>query len=274
MSSNTGFEFAAKTDVGLLRPQNEDAVAVNPAFGIAVLADGMGGYNAGEVASRIAVTVTMQALEEGIARLRAQSGTRTLWGKPLHQMLAEAVGCANTAILQAACDTPQYSGMGTTIVAAVLHQDTVTIAHVGDSRAYRLRAGELQQLTRDHSLLQEQIDAGLISPESARHAQIKNLVTRAVGVEADIDVEVHDHRVLPGDIYLLCSDGLSDMLAPEEMRELLTEQGASLDALTGALVRRANEHGGHDNISAILLHVHTPDVRIGGLLGRIIGWIS
>jgi protein phosphatase len=274
MLSNIGFEFAVKTDTGLVRPHNEDAVVVSPASGIAVLADGMGGYNAGEVASRIAVDMAMQTLEEGLARLRERPATRIPWSKPLHQLLTDAIRRANAAIQQAAAETPAYHGMGTTVVAAVLQQEAITIAHVGDSRAYRLRNGVLTQLTRDHSLLQEQIDAGLITPEAAMYAPNKNLLTRALGIEPDVAIDVHDYRMQPGDLYLLCSDGLTDMLRPDEMRDLLITHQASLDAAAEMLVRRANEHGGHDNISVILLRVPASDAEASGLLGRIFSWIG
>lgn len=275
MPNNLALEFAARTDTGLVRSQNEDAIAISPPHGIAILADGMGGYNAGEVASEIAVTITRQSLEEGITRLQEQqAGPRVQGGKALHQLLDDSIRRANSAILDAARGEPQYNGMGTTIVVAVLHHGTITIAHVGDSRAYRLRQGDLAQITRDHSLLQEQIDAGLIHPDMAQYSLNKNLVTRAVGVGSDIEVEVHDHRMEPGDIYLLCSDGLSDMLTSDQIRGILAAEPSSLEAACDILVQRANESGGHDNISAILIKVRSTGEEAGGLLGRIFNWIS
>lgn len=273
MPKDLGLEFAAKTDTGRVRAQNEDAIAISPAYGIAILADGMGGYNAGEVASRIAVETARQALEEGIERLRTQQNAPQSPDK-LHGLLEDALQRANAVILEAAQNEARYQGMGTTMVVAVLHQDSITIAHVGDSRAYRLRHGELAQITRDHSLLQEQIDAGLIRPEMARFALNKNLVTRAVGVAAEMEVEVHDHRTEAGDIYLLCSDGLSDMLLPEEILDILSSRRASLEAVCEALVQRANDNGAHDNISVILIRVQSAAAESGGLLGRILGWMS
>jgi protein phosphatase len=163
---------------------------------------------------------------------------------------------ANRAIFNAANSNPQYAGMGTTLVVALFRDNRLLVGHVGDSRAYRLRGGRLQQITRDHSLLQEQIDAGLITPEQAAFSANKNLVTRAVGVEDTVLLETHQHDVQPGDVYLLCSDGLSDMLDDDTIAQILQAQ-APLDAACKALIEAANDAGGKDNISVIL-------VRTGG----------
>ena len=279
MPHDAELEFVARTDTGLVRSQNEDAVAISPSYGIAILADGMGGYNAGEVASRIAVEIMRQVLEEGIDRLQEQQVPDVQWSVPLQQLLDESIHRANAAVLDAASSQSEYSGMGTTIVAAVLHRAAIIIAHVGDSRAYRFRQGRLEQITRDHSLLQEQIDAGLISPEQARTAPHSNLVTRAVGGGADLEVEVHEYLTEPGDVYLLCSDGLSDMLEPEEMQDVLNNRQAPLEDACAMLIERANAHGGHDNISVVLIKAEAADADAvvseqGGLLRRIFGWIS
>lgn len=281
MPNDPELEFAARTDTGLVRSQNEDAIAISPSYGIAILADGMGGYNAGEVASRIAVEITRQVLEEGIDKLQEQQAASGVnWGVPLQQLLDESIRRANTAVLEAAASKSEYNGMGTTIVAVVLHHATITIAHVGDSRAYRLRQGALVQVTRDHSLLQEQIDAGLISAEQARYAPHSNLVTRAVGVGPEIEVEVHEHDVAPGDLYFLCSDGLSDMLQPEEMQDILVSQQTTLESACEMLVQAANANGGHDNISVVLIRVESNNsespvvAETGGVLQRFLGWLS
>ncbi|WP_136419780.1 Stp1/IreP family PP2C-type Ser/Thr phosphatase [Herbaspirillum sp. ST 5-3] len=275
MANNVGLEFAARTDTGLVRPHNEDAIATSPIYGFAVLADGMGGYSAGEVASGIAISVAKQLLVEGLARLQGQQGdSRAHRQRQIQQLLIDSIQRSNSAILEAARSEPQYSGMGTTLVAAVFHHDKAIIAHVGDSRAYRLRGNDLTQLTRDHSLLQEQIDAGLISPEWARFSQNKNLVTRALGVGPDMEVEVHEHQVELGDLYLLCSDGLSDMLLMQEIGEILLSRPDSLEQICNALVQRANENGGHDNISVILIRIQSFTPESAGLLGRILNWVA
>jgi PPM family protein phosphatase len=269
MPNNVALKFAARTDTGLVRSQNEDSIAISPSYGFAVLADGMGGYNAGEVASSIATKVVTQALEAGLDSLPLQQADPQLL-----QLAVDSFQRANTAILDAARAEPQYQGMGTTLVAALFRQDKVMIAHVGDSRAYRLRGNELVQLTRDHSLLQEQIDAGLITPEWARHSQHKNLVTRAVGVGADMDVEVHDHLAEADDIYLLCSDGLTDMVETDAMLATLSGHQASLDMMCDRLVQQANDNGGLDNISVVLIRVESMGGDSKGLLGRILNWVT
>jgi serine/threonine protein phosphatase PrpC len=275
MANNLGFDFASRTDTGRMRSGNEDAIALSPAHGIAILADGMGGYSAGEVASSIATTVLRESLEEGLARLRAHGpDLLNKRSRQFQQLMVDSIHRANLAVLDAAGAQPRYQGMGTTIVAAHFHRDKLTVAHVGDSRAYRLRQGALTQITRDHSFLQEQIDAGLMTPESARVSDYKNLVTRAVGVSDQMEVEVHEHQVEPGDVYLLCSDGLSDMLADEEIHEVLKQSGDELQAACDALVQHANESGGRDNISVILIRIRAGNPETDGLLGRLRHWVS
>jgi serine/threonine protein phosphatase PrpC len=264
-------EFAAKTDTGLVRAHNEDAIAISTECGFAILADGMGGYNAGEVASGIATSVLKETLEQ---RLRNQQWDMRLnRSKRIQQMLVESIAHANDSIFEAARINPNNSGMGTTLVAALFHQDRVTIAHIGDSRAYRLRKGELVQITHDHSMLQEQIDAGLISEENAQFAQNRNLITRAMGVDYDLDVEVHEHETEEGDIYILCSDGLSDMLSKEQILDILNSAGTNLDSTCDELIRQSNEHGGRDNISIVLVAVQSKDTASPGLVGRVMNWL-
>jgi serine/threonine protein phosphatase PrpC len=275
MANSVELEFAAKTDTGMVRPHNEDAITINPQSGFAVLADGMGGYSAGEVASGIAITVTSQLLEEGLRRLQQeQAELRSPPIKQIQQILDDAIQRANDAILAAADAELQYQGMGTTLVAAVLHHDKIAVAHVGDSRAYRFRGRDLVQITRDHSLLQEQIDAGIISPELAPYAQNRNLVTRALGVTPAVEVEIHHHTTEPGDIYLLCSDGMSDMLLPMEITNMLEQYQSSLEDASHALVRRANENGGRDNISVVLVRISSAGKKTASLLDRFLNWAA
>lgn len=270
MTHHVALQFAVKTDTGLVRAHNEDAVELAEEYRIAVLADGMGGYNAGEVASGIATSVFRTALQQLLHD--ASLNHRAVSSKALQRMVVESVVLANARILEAARNEPEFSGMGTTLVAALFHHDRVVLAHIGDSRAYRFRHGVLAQLTRDHSQLQEQIDAGLVSPEWARFAPNKNLITRALGVAEQIDVEINDYPVEGGDIYLLCSDGLSDMLSREQMTAIFKYQGSNLQTLCDALIVAANNNGGRDNISVILAQVDagTPVVSPSDRLGRII----
>lgn len=248
-------EFFTAVDTGRARSNNEDAVALDEPCGLAVLADGMGGYNAGEVASDLTIRTVCSELGRW---LKAQ---RQADPAALGQAMAEAASAANRAVLQAAASNPAYEGMGTTLVMAVFHGDRLFVGHIGDSRAYRWRQGSLQRLTRDHSLLQEQLDAGLITEAEAAVSMNRNLVTRALGVEPDVQLEVHDHDLQDDDLLLMCSDGLSDMLDDERIAEQLRAY-QRLGEVGGALVVAANEAGGRDNISLVLVRVrakeHTP----------------
>ena len=247
--------FAARTDPGMVRGHNEDAVFVNPHLGLAILADGMGGYNAGEVASGMATMFLSSELETAITA-RPPHLIDPASGKPLaHLYLTEKIAAANTAIFNAAESQPQYAGMGTTLVTVLFYDNRLTVAHLGDSRLYRLRGEEFIPLTRDHSLLQEQIDSGMISPEEARLSQNKNLVTRALGVDPSVETEIHDYPVELGDIYLLCSDGLNDMVEGEEIQMTLQMLSANLELAAMQLIEMANDNGGRDNVSVILIKV-------------------
>jgi protein phosphatase len=243
------YDFFAVSDPGRTRSNNEDSVAVDEGPGIAVLADGMGGYNAGEVASQMATGFIKTELGRWLTEA---AGTAS--DADVRRAMDICVDNANRAIFNAANANPQCAGMGTTLVVGVFREQRLLLGHVGDSRAYRLRQGRLQQLTHDHSLLQEQIDAGLLTPEQAAFSANKNLVTRAVGVEDTVLLETHVHDLLPGDLYLLCSDGLSDMLDDETIAQLLGAH-EPLDDVGGALVDAANDAGGKDNISVVLVRV-------------------
>ena len=240
-------EFHAALDPGRARSNNEDSVVVDAEAALAVLADGMGGYNAGEVASSMVTSFIKAELGRWLSEASVQA-TDT----DVRRAMDICVDNANRAIFNAANSNPQYAGMGTTLVVAVLRETRLLLGHIGDSRAYRWRAGELAQITRDHSLLQEQIDAGLITPEQAAVSNHKNLVTRAVGVEDTVLLETHLHQTQPGDWLLLCSDGLSDMVDDEQIATVLREHD-SLPEAAEALVQRANDAGGRDNISVILV---------------------
>jgi protein phosphatase len=211
----------------------------------------MGGYAAGEVASDIAVSVIKDVVEQYFLH-------QTIVPDELWQVLVDGVLEANTAIIAAAIDEPAYHGMGATLVTGLFRDTRLIVAHVGDSRAYRLRDGLLTLITRDHSVLQERIDAGLITPEQARISSIRNLVTRALGTEPELSVEVHEHTVEPGDLYLFCSDGLNDMLTDEEIANILLRGAAGLEESCADLVNAANEAGGADNISVALVGASLP----------------
>lgn len=258
------YEICTQTDLGLVRNNNEDAVTFEAASRLCILADGMGGYNAGEIASGMAVAF----IKSEMGRWLSQAGKHAS-AKEVRRALEICVENANHSIFNAADANPPYAGMGTTLVVGVFQQDRLILGHVGDSRCYRLRGGDFQQITKDHSLLQEQLDAGLITAEQARTSTNKNLVTRALGVDDTVMLEVHEHRVESGDVYLMCSDGLSDMVSDEGIEDVVSG-GASLEQKARQLIVIANGAGGRDNISVLLARAEEALVK-RGLLSRMLG---
>lgn len=240
------------TDPGRVRNENEDCIAVKPELGFAVLADGMGGHQAGEIASSIAVERVMHHLHEAFA------GTSSGTAQDAAQAISEAIRLANSAILDTARSRPDYHGMGSTIVVTIFNGDHVWVGHVGDSRLYRFRNARLEQLTQDHSVVQELVNRGLFTLEEARQTVAKNLVTRALGVDPVIAPDIGEDTCQPDDIYLLCSDGLSEVVTDAEIATLLAGTHSDLDAATRGLVNLANERGGPDNISVILARTGKP----------------
>lgn len=245
-------EIAGRTDTGCVRTQNEDTIGEEVELGTVVLADGMGGYHGGEVASGIAVNTILNFLHEHIPAIKKTSVDRAT-GLSAQSLLAEkAIHHANLSILKTAKTQDQYKGMGTTIVMGIFHDNRLTIAHVGDSRMYRYREGQLETLTNDHTLLQELIDRGLYTEEEARHSLNRNLVTRALGIDETVDVDVHETMAQPNDIYLLCSDGLNDMIEDTDIAQTLQTYQSQLQKCADHLVKLAKDSGGKDNVSVIL----------------------
>lgn len=252
MDLRPALDIVSLTDPGKVRSHNEDNIATDDEAGFVILADGMGGYNAGEVASGIAVTMLANGLKTALHAGLPEQGPSLLVKSEIEK--------TNAAIYQTAQGQPQFSGMGTTLVCALFHDNRITVAHVGDSRLYRYRQkgtgpARFEQITRDHSLLQEQIDSGMISREDARLSSNKNLVTRALGVDPAVNVEVQEHEALPGDVYLLCSDGLNDMVGDGEIQLILSVLGANIELAAQQLVQMANDNGGRDNVSVILVRI-------------------
>ena len=257
------YTFVSKTDPGRARENNEDSVAHDPATHLGVLADGMGGYNAGEVASGMATAFIKSEMARWLSEAGKQANSRDV-----RRALEICVDNANRSVFNAASANSQYSGMGTTLVVAVFRDAKVLLGHIGDSRCYRLRGGEMVQITKDHSLLQEQIDAGLLTVEQAATSSHKNLVTRALGVEDAVMLEINEHAVESGDLYLMCSDGLSDMVNDAEIETILGLQ-ASMAQKADRLIALANELGGRDNISVLLVQAGAADKR-RGLISRLL----
>ena len=253
MKLHVALDIAGQTHPGMVRHGNEDSIAAVPECGLAVLADGMGGYNAGEVASGMATSIIANALPSDLAALGEKSALTSSEG--LHSLVRSEISRANMSIFQASQSDPKYAGMGTTLVFVLFQDEAVTVAHIGDSRLYRLRGDDFTQLTRDHSFVQEQIDAGLISPEQAKFWFSKNLLTRALGVDPVTEAEIRDYDLRPGDVYLLCSDGLTDMVEDAEIKKTLQSSSPNVEEAADRLVQCANGHGGRDNVSVIVVRV-------------------
>ena len=271
MNLTAKIAFAEFTDTGRVRDHNEDAIGSIGEIGLMVLADGMGGYNAGEVASGIAVQIVTNLAAEGATREKRDSIDPHSGLMRQSIVLRDAIYRSNKIIHQTAQSQTNCEGMGTTIVACMFYDNKISIAHVGDSRAYRMRDGQLDQVTLDHSLLQELVDRGFYSEEEAQRSTNRNYVTRALGVEPTVEVEVHEHDVLPEDVYLLCSDGLPDMVEDDDIHLTISTFNDSLDVVGQQLVDLANDHGGRDNISVMLAQVKEAFPAKKGLLAKITG---
>lgn len=267
-------ECVALTDTGKVREHNEDTIGVDGDIGLLVLADGMGGYNAGEVASGIAVKTIVNLVREAVAREVLEGADKDSGLARPSIILRDAIYRANKIIHQTSKTQPQCEGMGTTVVACLFYDNRVSIAHVGDSRLYRLRAERFEQVTMDHSLLQELVDRGFYSAEEAQRATNKNYVTRALGVEPNVEVEINEHPVHKGDYYILCSDGLSDMVEDEDIHLTISTFGANLDSVAKQLTQLANDNGGRDNVSVVMAHVMDSFPARRKMLDKILGWFG
>jgi PPM family protein phosphatase len=243
-------DYALKTHAGQVRPLNEDAVGADPDSGLFILADGLGGYNAGEIASTMAVSTLLAELPADLEAARAG-------GSPFdpEKVLRERLIAMNSTIFRAALNSSAFEGMATTIVVAWLLGDRLWVAHTGDSRLYRVRNGQLEQLTRDHSFSQELLDAGMVTEEEARLLPAKNLVTRALGASAEVDPEVRDYPLKSGDVLMMCSDGLTEMINFAEIGQKLVSCKADVQESARQLVDMANEAGGRDNVSVVVVGV-------------------
>jgi len=267
-------EIASCTDPGMVRSHNEDSIATDAANGLVVLADGMGGYNAGEVASGMATTVIITEMRQILASTQPNQIDPRTNQTIAARLMREQVLKANGSIYQAAQSQPQYAGMGTTLVVSLFYDNRVLVAHLGDSRLYLLREGALRQVTRDHSLLQEQIDSGLLTAEQAKNAQHKNLVTKALGIDPSVEPEIHEYPTRPGDLYLLCSDGLCDMVEDEEISTALQALGGNLKLAAQQLVQMANDNGGRDNVSVILVRILREYPGARGVMAKVFAWLK
>lgn len=261
------WQLGGKTDVGRVRELNEDCIHTNKALGFVVLADGMGGHQGGEIASAMAVASIAQDLESANASLN--KGSDEQQQQAIADLLDASINKANAEIFLTSEENDHYRGMGTTVVVALTHENRLHFAHVGDSRLYRIRKGELQQLTKDHSLINELLDQGYFKTlEEAQQAGQKNVITRAVGIGESVQVDVGLSDVQENDLFLLCSDGLNDMISDQEISDTLNDFQGELEHTMEALIKKACEAGGRDNVSVMLLHAQK-----GSLIKKSLGWL-
>ena len=269
MSLRKKFSFVEMTDVGRVREHNEDDIGSDPDIGLWVLADGMGGYNAGEVASGIAVKTTLDLVTDACRREnRADLEPNTGYMRQTI-VLRDAIMRANKIIHQTAQSQPQCEGMGTTLVACLFFDNKISVAHVGDSRLYRMRDNRFEQITMDHSLLQELVDRGYYSQEEAQRSTNRNYVTRALGVEPNVEVEVQEFDVRKGDYFLLCSDGLPDMVEDEDIHLTINTFNTSIDTIGEQLIKLTNDNGGRDNVSIIVIKVIDTFPATSGVFSKV-----
>lgn len=274
MDLSQTLELADMTDIGRHRHHNEDSSAIDPSIGLAVIADGMGGYKAGEVASAVAVTSILAEVKRDIANLMPGGYDESTGYAKETMLIKRAIFSANSAILKMGRADSRCEGMGTTVVAMLFHDNRVSIAHVGDSRLYRLRGGKFKQLTTDHTLVQELINRRYFAGEEQWVQPPKNLLTRALGIAGTVEVDVLEDVVVPGDLYMMCTDGLNDMVDDEEIRLTLCKYSANLVVAAQKLVHIANQGGGRDNISVVLARPTKEFPARLGWYSRIVEWFS
>lgn len=246
------FETVGKTDVGKVRSNNEDNFHVDPEIGLSIVADGMGGHSSGEVASKLAVDVTSDSMRKFIL-----NGQKFILGKVNPQFseranqLASSVRLSNQFIYETAKSKPQHQGMGTTIDCVLIQKNKISIAHVGDSRVYMIREEKIYQLTQDHSLVSDQVRQGLITKEEAEKSSLKNILTRALGVDENVEVDIYEVDAFPGDILVSCSDGLDKMVKNDEILKAVHDMKTP-KMIAEHLVDLANAAGGVDNVTVVV----------------------
>lgn len=273
ISTAFNYESTGATHKGMRREHNEDSYLVDPELGLYIVADGMGGHQAGDVASRLCVDAIQKRLAETLPQAKDDPDA-------LGNTVLDALNHANQTIRRSPLFDRQQANMGTTVAVVLTRGYEAIVAHVGDSRVYRLRGGKLIALTRDHSFLQAQVGAGFVSKEEAKLSHNRNLVTRALGMEATVAADVGHSRVAPGDVFLICTDGLNTMVSDNDIEIAVNELRENLELAGQVLVQVANDNGGHDNITLVLLQAQeqgapvVPEAKAApGLLQRLFGWL-
>ena len=274
MSLKDKIEIVGLTDAGLVRDHNEDAIGNDTNLGLAVLADGMGGHRGGEVASAITVSTILDAVAQKLKESRHGTIDQTDAISLESKAVNDAIVQANANVYASSNENSHYRGMGTTVVVLLFHDDRFTVAHVGDSRLYRYRDGSLERMTNDHSLTQELLDNGYYTQEQAEQSLNKHLVTRAIGIEESVQIDILEDDTRPGDIYLLCSDGLTDMIDDKRISRTISENADDLEKIASELVRESNRAGGKDNVSTILARPLKPFPASNSLFSRFFDLFS
>ncbi len=269
MSLRGKIQLHGLTDEGLHRDHNEDTIGCDENIALAILADGMGGHRSGEIASAITVNTIMDFASKKIKKLNSSKIDLQSGYNIESQILQQAITLANKNVYDSAQSNAQYRGMGTTVVAIMFYDNHFTVAHVGDSRLYRLRDDEFVQITSDHSYIQELLDCGIYTAEQAKNSEHKNLITRAVGIDEKVQVDIQKDLTVTDDIYLLCSDGVNDMIKDDLIKSIIINNRNDLEKAASEIIRAANEHGGKDNISALLAKTVKPFPAKNNLFSRL-----
>jgi protein phosphatase len=262
------------TDAGMVREKNEDSIGFDSALGLAVLADGMGGHRGGDIASSITVDTIIDVIQQKLPEISSGEVDDASGYSMESICIQDAVITANDLVYKTAEANPEHKGMGTTIVVLQFYNNSFSLAHIGDSRCYRLRNDELEQITKDHSLLQELIDRGFYTPEEAKNSMNKNLVTRALGIDPVVVPDIQEDIVLKNDIYLLCSDGLTDLVEDADIYYTIKEFSDNLEEAAKQLITKANQKGGKDNISVMLCRIDEDFSTRQGWFKKLVAWFD
>lgn len=262
------------TDTGIVRSKNEDSIGFDSALGLVVLADGMGGHRGGEVASNMTVDTIIDKLQQSLPEISSGEVDEASGFSRESICIQDAVVEANKLVYQSSEANPDHKGMGTTIVVLQFYNNSFSLAHIGDSRCYRLRSDKFEQITKDHSLLQELIDRGFYTPEEARKSMNKNLVTRALGIDPVVMPDIQEDIVLKNDLYLLCSDGLTDLVEDEDIYLTIKQFSANLEEAAKQLITKANQKGGKDNISVMLCRIEDDFSTRKGWFKKFVAWFD
>ena len=274
MNLQTKITILGMTDTGIVRRKNEDAIGYDSALGLVVLADGMGGHRGGEIASSMTIDTVIDELQQKLPEIVPGEVDEASGFSIESICIQDAVVAANNLVYKTAESNPEHKGMGTTIVVLQFYNNSFSLAHIGDSRCYRLRADRFEQITKDHSLLQELIDRGFYTPEEARNSMNKNLVTRALGIDPIVMPDIQEDIVLKNDLYLLCSDGLTDLVEDEDIYLTIKQFSANLEEAAKQLITKANKNGGKDNISVMLCRIDEDFSSKMGWFKKFAAWFD